>query len=87
MATLRLDDVLIFLTGADRVPPMGFGKSPQIPYSKFNTCAPSLTLMIIHDTPEIYINFVEHMAERINQQQEFGVHFEYKSYHLLLMSI
>ena len=53
--TLRLEDILVFITGADCVPPMGFKTAPKIHFSHSSlklavasTCAPSITLPTCH---------------------------------------
>lgn len=51
-ATLRLEDLLVFVTGADRIPPLGFndvaevrflhGETKKLPIA--STCAPAISL-------------------------------------------
>ena len=48
--TLTLEDILVFVTGADRIPPMGFEKKltlsfdPESLYPIASTCSPTLYL-------------------------------------------
>ena len=52
--TLRLQDLLIFVTGADCIPPLGFSINPVIrfihspisPLPTANTCSPSISLPV-----------------------------------------
>ena len=57
--TLRLEDILVFITGADCVPPMGFKTAPGIHFSHSSlklalasTRAPSITLPTCHNSYE-----------------------------------
>lgn len=72
--TLRLEDILVFVTGADCVPPMGFKMAPKIHFSHSSlklavasTCAP-ITLPTCHNSYE----FKDAMVESIVSGFGFG---------------
>ena len=74
--TLRLEDILVFVTGADCVPPMGFKTAPKIHFSHSSlklavasTCAPSITLPTCHNS---YEEFKDAMVESIVSGFGFG---------------
>ena len=76
--TLHLEDMLVFVTGADRVPPMGFEYSPIInfvhdPPSHLpvaSTCTPSLSLPVVRG--QAYENFKDAMVEALVGGFGFG---------------
>ncbi|CAG9819138.1 unnamed protein product [Phaedon cochleariae] len=61
---ISLVDILIFATGANHIPPLGFPLSPQItflhddssPYPKANTCGLVLKLPVTHKSYEEFIS-------------------------------
>lgn len=77
VTTLRLEDILVFVTGADLIPPMGFDRAPEIffchtPQLKLavaSTCSPSITLPTCHDS---YKDFKDAMVESIVSGFGFG---------------
>lgn len=74
--TISLEDVLMFATGADKIPPLGFPVKPSLDfiydkarkYPEANTCALILRLPI-HQT---YEEFSDHMISGIVQSPYFG---------------
>ena len=77
-SSLHLEDLLVFVTGADRVPPMGFEFNPVITFihdhpSCFpiaNTCTPSLHLPVFCSQP--YDQFKGAMVEALVGGFGFG---------------
>jgi len=77
VTTLRLEDILVFVTGADLIPPMGFDRAPEIFFSHIpqlnlavaSTCSPSITLPTCHDS---YKDFKDAMVESIVSGLGFG---------------
>ena len=76
--TLCIGDLLMFITGADRLPPMGF---PDVPVIEFNhnpsvrlptpsTCAPSITLPMSQASS--YDHFQDMMIQGLVQGFGFG---------------
>ena len=71
-----LNEVLIFATGADRIPPLGFFPRPSIAFSQESryptakACANILTLPTAHDS---YVSFKESMDFGILNSPGFGV--------------
>lgn len=69
-STLRLEDLLIFVTGSDSIPPMGFEFNPVITFVHdppshlplSNTCTPSLHLPVISQP---YDRFKDAMVEAL----------------------
>ena len=66
--TLRLEDIFVFITGADCVPPMGFKTAPRMHFSHSSlklavasTCAP-ITLPTCHNS---YEDFKDAMVDSI----------------------
>ena len=59
MFNLELQDVLAFVTGATKPPPIGFQKDLKIkfhtdgPYPRANTCANTLFLSVKHPMPDV----------------------------------
>jgi len=70
VTTLHLEDILVFVTGADLIPPMGFDRAPEIFFyhtsqlklAVASTWSPSITLPTCHDS---YKNFKDAMVESI----------------------
>ena len=72
----QVSDVLVFCTGADRIPPLGFGTNPKIVFlrdGKFataSTCAVELRLPTIHG--ENLQAFMECMVMSLKGNDGFG---------------
>ncbi|XP_041830515.1 G2/M phase-specific E3 ubiquitin-protein ligase-like [Melanotaenia boesemani] len=79
--SVSLDKILIFASGVDQIPPMGFPQRPQIEflhaphesgarrrYPEANTCSVVLRLPIHHT----FEDFVEYMESGIRQSPTFG---------------
>ena len=75
-AASKIDDILIFATGALRVPPLGFLPQPSVVFSKetrfptANTCANIISLPLGHES---YETFKESMDFTILNSPGFGV--------------
>ena len=78
---VSLESILVFITGADHIPPLGFEGTPEIrftgsPYQKemrlpsASTCGPTLYLPLCLSDPDI---FAEKMDIAIIGAQSFGV--------------
>lgn len=75
--SITLTDILIFATGADRVPPLGFPVKPKISflhgdqsiYPKANTCGLELKLPVVHKN---YEEFTEALSFGIGNCNSFG---------------
>ena len=76
--TLRLEDVLIFVTGSDSIPPMGFEYIPEITFlhkpsshlPTSNTCSPTLHLPVLDS--QSYHTFRGAMIEALVGGVMFG---------------
>lgn len=80
--TLRLEDLLTFVTGADQIPPLGFANLPQVLFihqlsggvpvkvPMASTCAPSISLPATFET---YEPFKAAMVEGIVGGFGFGL--------------
>ncbi len=74
---ITLDQLLVFASGADRIPVLGFSPQPTLnfthemgqKYPEANTCVVKLKLPI-HDTYEM---FCKYMCEGIIQAPTFGL--------------
>ncbi len=74
---ITLDQLLVFASGADRIPALGFSPQPTLnfthemgrKYPEANTCVVKLKLPI-HDTYEM---FCKYMCEGIIQAPTFGL--------------
>lgn len=74
---ITLEHMLVFASGADRVPALGFSPQPTLnfihetgrKYPEANTCVVNLKLPI-HDT---YVQFTKFMCEGIIQAPTFGL--------------
>ncbi len=74
----RTEDVLVFFTGADRVPPLGFEKKPKVTFlhesdRKFctsSTCDIQLRLPTSHG--EDYQSFQEAIVMSLRDNDGFG---------------
>lgn len=70
------EDILIFFTGADQPPPLGFSSTPVLLFAEDNilasasTCALRLTLPLAHKT---YDSFKEAMILSIMGHGGFGL--------------
>ena len=72
-----MSEVLVFFTGADRVPPAGFDKQPKVSFlhersAKFctsSTCDLLLRIPTCHDN---YLAFKEYMRMSLKDNDGFG---------------
>ena len=74
---ITLSDVLIFATGASRIPPMGFCPEPSLSFweharPKANTCANVLYLPTATEV-ENFNKFQEMMEEAVMNSPSFGL--------------
>lgn len=75
-AEISLNDLIIFATGADVIPPLGFPWKPKLSflhdaclYPKGNTCGLELHLPTIH---KHYGHFKDHMDFGIGNSKDFA---------------
>lgn len=74
---ITMDQLLVFASGADRVPALGFSPQPTLnfihetgrKYPEANTCLVNLKLPIHHT----YAQFTKYMCEGIIQAPSFGL--------------
>ncbi|XP_038066598.1 G2/M phase-specific E3 ubiquitin-protein ligase-like [Patiria miniata] len=77
LSTLKFEDILVFSTGGDAVPAIGFVPEPTLAFAtdgtrfpRGKTCANVLELPIVHDT---YHKFKEEMEFGILNSTGFGM--------------
>lgn len=73
---ITLEDILVFTTGADKIPPLGFDVQPKISflhndslYPTANTCGLELFLPTKHKT---YGEFKQHVLFGISNCKDFA---------------
>ena len=71
---VSLQQLLLFFTGGDTIPPLGYQQQPELHFAEAGslattaTCGPTLWLPTIHPT---YSDFTKYMVLSLSQQ-EFG---------------
>ena len=69
-------DVLVFLSGADRTPPLGFNRSPELhflePTDLFPTASTCLLILRLPTRYHDYESFKEAMTQALTMNDGFG---------------